>query len=100
MVTQVLKPSALRLVVSSSLLNSETSTEACVDGQLNYTCDCHAVFDAVSISNVEMCLEINECDEWNGAAACFPGSCGNLIDSFSCACPTRYKIGVGEHGET
>ena len=37
---------------------------AFVDGHLNYTCDCNAGFDAVSISNRETCLEINECDEW------------------------------------
>ena len=61
---------------------------ACVDGHLNYNCDCNAGFEAVSISNGDTCLEINEWDEWNGGAACFPGSCSNLIESFSCACPT------------
>ena len=73
---------------------------ACVDGHLNYTCDCESRFEATATSDTssgETCEEMNECDVWSGAAACSPGSCTNLINRFTCACPTGYRS-VADHG--
>ena len=108
MATEVLKPSALQTGgyefsgecrdIDWCLNTSPCGDHGvCVDGHLNYTCDCDAGFDAVSISNGEKCDEINECD---GDGSCSPGTCNNLINNFSCSCPTGHKFGAGEHGET
>ena len=83
-------------------LNTSTCGDygVCADGQLNYTCDCNAGFDAVSISKGEKCDEINECVEWKGNGSCSPGTCNNQISGFSSSCPTGCKIGAGELRET
>ena len=49
--------------------------------------------------NGETCEDINECDVWNGAAACYPCPCNNLIIRFSCACPTGFRSVPGEADE-
>ena len=36
---------------------------------------------------------------WNGAAACHPCTCNNLIIRFSCACPTGFRSVAGEVNE-
>ena len=46
--------------------------------------------------NGETCEDINECDEWNYAAACYPCTCNNWIIRFSCACPTGFRSVAGE----
>ena len=49
--------------------------------------------------NGETCEDINECDVWNGAAACHLCTCNNLIIRFSCACPTGFRSVAGEGNE-
>ena len=107
MVTEVLKPIALRPVVTSSLVNAEISTGVSTHLHVETTefvsrdnnCDCGAGFEAVSISNDEKCDEINMCVDRNGHGSCSPNTYNGLINGFSCSCPTGYKLGVGEHGE-
>ena len=72
-------------------LNTSTCGDhgVCVDGHLNYTCDCDAGFDAVSISNGEKCDEINECA---GNGSCSTSTC-NLINSFAVLVPLDTQLG-------
>ena len=72
----------------------------CVEGHLDYTCDCEVVFEAVSISNGQKCDEINVYVDRNGHGSRSLGTCNDLINGFSCSSPTGYKIGAIEHGQT
>ena len=77
----------------------------------HYECNCHYGYVEVLTETMKSCENPNGtkvCEddlqrymcECVGTSSCDPGTCSNHADSFSCACPTGYKIGASDKGET
>jgi len=69
----------------------------CIDGLLNYTCNCSAGYQAVVAAGKKngsavrlRCKEINECKAQKGDTHCQPGTCKDGLDSYTCECDTGY----------
>jgi len=75
-------------------LSECTDNGACVNGMLNYTCNCKPGFkNAFTATGLDTCIQIDECVTQGGTASCsVHGKCIDETQKYKCECNEGYEV--------